>query len=264
MHPSIHHVVTGAGTPVVLLHPVGLELGAWASHAQRLGCRHRVLRVDARDHGCSARTEPGSARWTLADLADDVAALLEYHEFSPAHVVGTSMGGMVAQHLALRHPSLVRSLCLLSTVGNLAPSAREAARHRATMARTNGMTAVLDETADRWFLPDERDRAPAQAILSHLAGIEPSAWANGWDAIADIAVLDDLSAVDVPAYVVTGADDLATPPRAGEAIARALPRGRLVPLEHAAHMVTFTAPERITRLIEDLIDQVEETDCRNE
>lgn len=251
---ALNYVVEGEGSAVLLLHPVGLDLRMWEPYARLLRRDHRVARVDFRGHG---RSPLGDASFGLPDLADDVAGLSSELSLGPAHVVGVSMGSMTAQYLAIRHPHLVRSLVLASTAGDLSARARAASRARAQAARTGGMGAVLEETVQRWFLPHERESAPAREIENTLCKLDPGAWAHGWDAISQLSTVADLPSIQVPTLVMTGDQDVATPSAAGRQVAASIPGARFVDVENGSHMMAFIRVDRVLGLVGGFIASVE-------
>jgi len=114
---DIEYEATGEGPPLLLIMGFTMQLIQWPDgFVERLAGRgFRVIRFDNRDVGLSSKVE---ARYTLDDMADDTAGLLDALGAAPAHVVGASMGGFIAQLLTLRHPDKVRSLAsLMSTTG---------------------------------------------------------------------------------------------------------------------------------------------------
>src|SRR5262245_48806387 len=129
-----------AGRPtVVLLHSVGLDRTFWAPVATAIQHRFATLRVDLRGHGDSP-SPPGP--WSLEDLADDVAEVLSEIGVDRAHVVGQSFGGLVAQHLAIRHPALVMRLVLSGTSCTTSETDRAMFLDRAGAAEAEGMEPV--------------------------------------------------------------------------------------------------------------------------
>src|SRR4030067_727764 len=103
----LHYQIEGQGPVVLFLHPVGLDLPGWESQVEALRSEFQVLRLDFRGHGESAIAYPP---YTLVDFANDAHALLEELKLAPAHIIGLSLGGMVAQVLALQYPADVRLL----------------------------------------------------------------------------------------------------------------------------------------------------------
>jgi len=147
---TLHYQIEGTGETVLLLHPVGLDLTWWDSLAGALSAYFKVLRADLRGHGRSPTPTPP---WRIEDFAADVHALLGARNLAPAHVVGLSLGGMVAQSLALDYPEDIRSLVLSGTASTFTPAARETLAARGTTAEEGGMEAVVEPTLERWFTP---------------------------------------------------------------------------------------------------------------
>jgi pimeloyl-ACP methyl ester carboxylesterase len=148
---TMHCVTCGAGRVVTFLHPVGLNGMAWEAQFEPLARHFQIVAPDLRGHGLSTG---GDQPFTLDDLAADVVALWDALGVAASHVVGLSMGGMVAQALALGAPDRVRSLVLVDTAGTMSDQGRAAMRGRADVARQQGMAGVLDATVERWFTPE--------------------------------------------------------------------------------------------------------------
>src|SRR3972149_12258212 len=144
----LHYQLDGRGPAVLLLHPVGLDLTWWEPQVEALRSEFQVLRMDFRGHGKSAMAPPP---YTLAQFAADAQALLGALHIGPAHIIGLSLGGMVAQVLALEYPTEVRSLILSNTLCTLPAQARQAIRARGEAAEQSGMAAVIEATIERWF-----------------------------------------------------------------------------------------------------------------
>src|SRR5690606_32531786 len=138
----------GSGDLIVFLHPIGTDKSLWEPVVDILQDRYRLLAIDFRGHGDS---DTPSAPFTLADLAGDVAELLSILGGGKAAVVvGCSMGGMVAQELALSDNGLIRGIVLANTAHTLPEQGRTMMRQRAETARA-GMANLVEITIDRWF-----------------------------------------------------------------------------------------------------------------
>src|SRR5262249_46002696 len=110
---DLHYIDTGRGEPLVFLNGLAGDHLYWMGQVRALGTRFRCLALDNRDVG---RSTYAKTPYTIADLAEDAASLLDALHLRAAHVVGLSLGGMIAQELALRQPQRVRSLFLVGTL----------------------------------------------------------------------------------------------------------------------------------------------------
>jgi 3-oxoadipate enol-lactonase len=245
----------GAGRPVLLLHPVGLDGAWWSTYVECLAERYHVIAVDMPGHGRSSSIH---APITLGEIARGVAAVLQAETDRPAHVIGVSMGGMVAQHLALQWPQGVASLVLCATTGTFADDLRPLLRERGTAAR-EGMGAVVGATLERWFSPRGRTAPIGRRCAQTLAANDPASWAASWAAISELETLERLGDLRIPALVITGEADITTPPAASAALAAALPDARLEIVPDAWHMGVFEEPQSFlnafTRFLDSLGDR---------
>lgn len=229
----------GKGSPVLLLHPIGLDSSWWQPFLEQLAPRFCVVAMDFRGHGGSALVR---GELELADLADDAAALLSALGLAPSQVVGLSMGGMVAQYLAIRHPDVVRSLVLLGTACTLPEEARKQMVARGEIARQDGMQAVLGATLERWFTPAALTSELAKRCERRLLENDVESWTASWSAISRLDTLPLLKRIKGPTLVVTGEKDLSTPPAAAKVIAENIPGAALTVIEGSPHMGPFEFP----------------------
>ncbi len=241
----IGYTVSGAGPGLLLLHPAGLDLTYWDGYAARFAATHRVIAVDLRGHG---RSDPIRGGIELAGFAQDVAAVLRREEVGPVEVIGVSLGGMVAQHLAVADPDLVSSLVLCSTGGALKDEVRPVVAERGTPALRDGMSAVLGPTIERWFSPAGRDAEIGRRCAATLLADDVESWAAVWQAISRLDTLGALPGVRVPALVVTGDQDTSMTPAMAREMAEALPDARLEIVEGAWHLGAFEDEEHFMAL----------------
>jgi 3-oxoadipate enol-lactonase len=230
--------VIGQGVPCVLLHAFPLDRRMFVDLAERLTKRGRFILPDLRGFG---ESEPG-APYSLADLADDVAALLDDLKIERAVVGGVSMGGYVALAFAARHPRRLAGLLLADT--KAAPDSDEARAARdeaAHLVRGQGVSAYVDKQLPRLLSPAApsglRDgvRAlcaqSADAVLAGLLAMRDRPDRRG-----------ELAGIDCPTLVVVGTDDGLTPPAEAEAMATAIPKAVLVEIPAAGHLAVLEAP----------------------
>jgi 3-oxoadipate enol-lactonase len=249
----LHHRVEGDGDPVLLLHSVGLDSTFWDEIAAELARSYQVVRMDLRGHG---RSPVPPRPWRMDDLAGDVHRTLAELGLPPAHVVGQSFGGLVAQALVLDHPGDVRSVVLSGTSCTTDAAHREVFLERAEAARRGGMEAVAQPAIDRWFTDAFMDHPVVDRARARLLADDPEAWARTFEAIAGHDTLARLGEVGVPCLVVTGDADVATPPFFAKEMASAVPGAELRILPGVPHMGPFECPDLFVPLLGSFFDAV--------
>lgn len=229
---------------VVLIHSLGTELSAWDDVVPRLADDFRVLRYSIRGHGASGAT-PGP--YSLSLLAGDLAALLDHAGLARVHVVGLSIGGMIAQAFALEHPDRLDRLALCATFATLPDTARPAWDERIAAVRAGGMKSQVESALARWFTPGFLDAHPA--VRTRVTEMIRDATADGYigccAAIRDLDLLPRLHAVRAPTLVVAGAEDPAATPDVARTIAAAIPGAGLAVVEGASHQIAIEQPEAL-------------------
>jgi 3-oxoadipate enol-lactonase len=224
---------------LVLLPPIGLDDRCW----DWLDLPAPAIRHVYPGFGSRPRD---SRPADLDTWADEVAAL---GDREPLDLAGVSMGSMVAQHVAVRHPDRVRSLLLACTGGSADPGSALA---RAGAAGEEGMTGVLDATLRRWFTPEALAARPDHPGVAYaratLLALDPRSWADGWRAIAGHDVLARLGAVTAPTTCVAGTGDLSAPVGRVRTLAGAIPGARLEILD-GPHMIHLENPAAFSAVL---------------
>lgn len=249
---------TGSGDapPAVLTHSLLLDSSMWEAQVPALSEDRRVLNVDVHGHGRS--DDPG--RWTLEEAASDLARLLEEEDAAPAHWVGLSMGGMIGMRLALQRPDLLESLVLLDTSAR--PEGRRVLHQAFAWAvRIGGRPvarALTPYVAGQMFSPGYAHRAEAIRWKRLPLEMAPRELFHACLAVFRRGdVTDELGEVDLPALVIVGTEDRATPPPLAGELAEALPRARLERVEGAGHLSAIEAPDEVTGLVTAFLDEVD-------
>ncbi|KFX27069.1 3-oxoadipate enol-lactonase [Ralstonia solanacearum] len=239
----IRYRIDGADGPwVMLAHALGVDHQMWDGIAHRLASRHRVLRYDARGHGDT--TAPRGA-YTLPQMADDAAGLLDALSIAQVHFVGLSMGGMVAQLLGVRYPQRLLSLTLCDTVCHTPAAAHPMWDERIGQVEARGMADIVEPTLQRWFTAPFREAHPevAARIRALLLATAPHGYAGACLAIKTLDTRDALPRIACPTLVVVGEEDTGAPVDIARTIAENIPNARLKVMPHAAHLAPIEQEE---------------------
>jgi 3-oxoadipate enol-lactonase len=234
---KIHYELEGPeSAPVVTLsHSLATDLSMWDPQVPVLKSGYRVLRYDTRGHGGTDATE-GS--YTLDQLAEDVKALLQALGISKTHFMGISMGGMIAQTLALKHPGILRSLILCDTSSRIPEEALPIWQERIGLAQKQGMDSLVAATMERWFTASFRKRS--LPVLGKIRGMIRATPLKGYvgcsRAIMRLNLTERLGEIALPTLIVVGEDDPGTPVSASQAIHEQMKGSELVILKSAAHL----------------------------
>ncbi|HVM98333.1 MAG TPA: alpha/beta fold hydrolase [Candidatus Acidoferrales bacterium] len=232
--------VDGEGTPLVLLHGLGGDLNYWAADAPVFAKHHRVVRPDLRGFG---QTDKPAGPYSPGLFAGDVARLLDANRIEDAHVLGISMGGVIAQRLALDHPARVRSLVLVSTSSEVGASSIAAWQRLADKIERQGFDSASAD-ARRSFSKGFAERHPE--IVAELgrrnAACDPHGYAAAARAVADYNWTAELAMVTVPVLILQGLDDQLTPPGGSVKMSRVLPQARLLMIAEAGHNLPLEQP----------------------
>lgn len=236
---------------LVFLTPVGLDAGTWRDIRLPEAPGRTVYRHVYPGHG----TRPRPLRFpSLGLLADQLAAWYP----GELDLVGVSMGGMVAQHVALRHPERVRSLLLACTNPATDASVMEG---RALAAEADGMAAVLDATLSRWFTPEALARRPEHPGVAYaretLLRLDAHTFADAWRAIGGHDVRDALHEIKARTTCVGASVDQASPPARLEEIAQRVPGARLVVVD-GPHMLHLEHADVFSQVLDEHLHWVEE------
>jgi 3-oxoadipate enol-lactonase len=251
---EVYYEVHGTeGKPwLVFSHSLACSVRMWDGQAAAFKDRYRVLAYDTRGHGQSSAPK---GQYTLEGLADDLAALLKALRIQKPHFVGLSMGGMIGQTFALKYPGALASLTLADTTSRYPAEAAPLWQDRIRTAEEKGMQALVQTTLERWFTApfrgsrkEEVERVAAQILKTPVAG-----YVGCCHAIPKINVTDRLKELQLPALVICGEQDPATPPAMAQEIAKSLPGAKLALIPRAAHLANIEQPEAFNRALDGFL-----------
>ena len=254
---SVNAVRTGprGGTPVLLLHSAGLDLTYWDAQVAALGRDRDVVALDLPGHGL---TRGAVQDWELGTVTSFVADAITALGGGPVDIVGLSVGGVLAQSLALTRPDLVRSLTLIDTAASFAEESRAVMRSRAARARQEGMAAVVPTLLDHWFTPRTVAQRPdlVDRATKTLLRDDPLVHAAMWEMIAAWEALAELHRVDRPTLVVVGELDATSPVASAHALRDGIRGADLRIVPDAAHLAPLDQPAAVSHHVSSFLAAV--------
>lgn len=237
----------GHGEPLVLVHGLGDDHRTWRNVLPWLVVQRRVIAYDLRGHG---ETELGEAAGTLAQLADDLVALLDALELDRADLAGHSLGGTVVLRAAIESPDRVRRLFPIATSSRVGRRVAPWYRDRAQLAERGHQALLRRLREDTESMFTSSRYLDDQWLIRSQATADPRGFANGCRAMARLLEepLDpDLGRITASTLVVSAEKDTQCPPRAGEAMAAAIPGASLEVIRGAGHQVQVEQAEALSR-----------------
>ncbi|HEV8388922.1 MAG TPA: alpha/beta fold hydrolase, partial [Dongiaceae bacterium] len=238
----------GRGEAVILVHGVGMAAEIWSPQIEALSREYDIIAYDVLGHGGST-LPPADAR--LSDYADQLLAVMDGLGIAGAHIVGHSMGALVALEFALLHPDRVRSVAALNAVYGRSPEQRAAVQSRAAALETGDARGAAEATIARWFGDPISDRLAAAADKTRrlLQLVDRAGYARtyGVFASADDAHRGRLQSLQAPALFMTGEGDPNSTPAMSRAMAESAPDARCEIVAGERHMMALTAPDEINR-----------------
>jgi 3-oxoadipate enol-lactonase len=249
---DIRYDIQGSGPWLTLSHSLATDLGMWDDQMAALTERFKVLRFDTRGHGGSSAP---ATPYDFAMLTADVLGLLDALGVDTTHFVGISMGGMIAQHLALAAPTRIGHLVLASTTSRYPPEAKAIWQQRIEAVTAAGVEPLVTPTLERWFTPPFRAARPD--VMARIGGLIRATPAAGYvgccHAISDLATTSALLRIACPTLIIAGADDVGTPPAMGREIADAVPNARFESIAGASHFCNVEQAATFNRLLLDFL-----------
>jgi 3-oxoadipate enol-lactonase len=217
---------------IVLSNSLGTALEMWDPQIDAFSKQFRVLRYDPRGHGQSS-VEPGP--YSLKQLAADVIHLLDSLNIGKAHFCGISMGGAVGFWLAIHHPDRFAKFALCNTAAKFGTAETWNARLRSV--EENGMPSIAEQTMERWFTQNFRNRHPE--VVARLRSMVAACPHDGYKAcciaLREVDLRAEVSKISSPTLLVAGTYDPTTPPSALQELQQQIRDSRLVEL-NAAHL----------------------------
>jgi pimeloyl-ACP methyl ester carboxylesterase len=244
---NLHYEITGEGEPLLFIHGLGSSGRDWEKQIDFFSRRYRVAVFDVRGHGQSSRP-PGP--YSIKLFAADTAKLIETLLVPPIHVVGLSLGGMIAFQLAVDRPELMKSMVIV----NIGPEVRLnslkqflTAIRRFAIVHFFGMKK-MGEVLSRELFPQAEQASIRKNFVERWAKNDKQAYLDTMRAIVGWSVADRIDRIEVPTLVITSDHDYTSVP-VKEAFVARMPRAELAVIRDAHHAVPVECPEAFNAVL---------------
>jgi 3-oxoadipate enol-lactonase len=257
---TIHHRLEGqftnamlTGIPLVFINSLGSDLRIWDGVIPYFAEAFPIVRYDKRGHGLSD-CPPGP--YTLRDHTHDLVGLLTLLEVPSAILIGISVGGMIALDFAHQYPERVHALVLCDTGAKIGTA--EAWAERSAIVRREGIAAIAPQVLGRWFSRSFSTVDPAtyRGYSNLLTRTPAEGYAATCEALRDADLRDVVKSIHMPALVLCGDEDSATPPSLGQELAAALPNGRFQLIYQAGHLPCIEQPRAVAGAIKHFFKEL--------
>ncbi len=239
------------GPPVVFANSLGTDFRLWDGVVAHLPKGLRVIRYDKRGHGLSSCPP---APYPMGALVRDAERVMDAFEVRDAVVVGLSIGGLIAQGLATKRLDLVRAVVLSNTGAKI--GTREMWDERIAMLRAGGLASMTDAIMERWFAPAFRE-SPAVSPWRRMVETCPEeGYAGCAAAIAGTDFYTTTAALRLPALVIAGDKDGATPPDLVRELADLIPGARFELMRGVGHLPCVEKPEEYAGLLTRFLGEI--------
>jgi pimeloyl-ACP methyl ester carboxylesterase len=249
---TTHFRIDGDGPVIALIHGVGGRLDTWDAFLEEFGAGYRMLRYDLRGFGESTKVK---GRYELGSYVEDFVALLDHLGIERCHVVGFSLGGIIAQAIALVYPARVDRLVLCSTIAGVGPEDKAFLRERYRALQTSTPEEHFRRSIDLYF-SQEYQKAHPEVIAEMQARrkeIDPECFAAAYRIIAETDLAEDLPKVTAKTLVMTGEYDRASPQMAA-VMADRIPGAQLIIFPGLRHNLARENPKLLAHTIRKFLD----------
>jgi len=249
---DLYYEITGDGEPLLFIHGLGSSCRDWEQQVQFFAGRYQVIAVDVRGHGKSGKP---AGPYSMALFAMDAAKLLQALGAAPAHVVGISMGGMIAFQLAVSHPELVKSLVIVnSSPEYIVQTLKQRIQvwQRFLIVKLLGMRKMGEVLSQRLF-PETEQEALRTVFVERWAENDASAYREAMRAIIGWSVATRIAGINCPTLVLGSEFDY-TPVAEKQAYVERMTSAKLLVIEDSRHALPLEKPEQFNAAVEEFLE----------
>ena len=256
--PALHYTLRPARNSqprqtIVLSHALGCDLTMWDRLANVLAAEFNVVCYDHRGHGSS---DAPALMYTMADLSDDAARLIKELDCGQVIWIGLSMGGMVGQELAIRHPELISKLVIANSTSAYPDAVREVWQQRIATVQAQGIEVIADAVMERYFHAGFRAERPATvaSFRRRLVTTDPEGYIGCCNAVGTVDTTARLKQVKAPTLVIAGELDQGAPVSMSETMVAQIPGAKLAVLANASHLAVAEQPQAFIDAVQQFLN----------
>lgn len=248
---NVQLIKKGSGPPLILLHCLGVDHRFW-DFAKPLAQDFTLYRYDLPGHGVSPLSQ---GAYSIADLADQLAAIMNEQAIARAHIGGISLGGLIAQDFAARYPERVDRLVLVDTTPRYTDEMQQMWAERAATARAKGVAVMVDALLGIWFSKQAiaRNDAGVAYVRETLTRCNGEAYALACEALAAADLSAGLGSIKAKTLVVCGDDDIPSFLDAARHLASSIPDAKLEWISGTRHASVLEKPADAVSLLRSFL-----------
>ena len=258
---DIYYEIIGQGEPLVMIRGLGSNVDHWYEQVPTLSKEFQLLVFDNR--GIARSSDPGGA-FSTRDMAEDTAALMESAGIKSAHVLGYSMGGMVAQEMALNHPEKVRGLILVATDCGITKRIKarpEVSRLFSQMVSLGTTEAKLAAAACLYAQNTFESKTDVIERYNEVSMRFPASqdiMARQWAAVTQHDACSRMQKISSPTLTLTGSEDILIPPENAKIMADMIPGARMKAIDDGGHLFLIEQPQQFNQAVRDFLEGLSE------
>lgn len=250
----LYFEAAGHGPPILFLHGLGMGRKVWEPIVQRLKSQYRCIWFDM--YGFGDHKPPQELRHISFDeWITEVQDIMQALELSKIHLVGHSLGSLVALAFAAQYPSLCLSVTAISTFPEFGPTLTNAFEQRAQKVEKVGIDGIIHDLLQGGFSPHTLKNSPH--ILEHYRHIVSQntsfQYALACRSVANVTIEPLLHQIRTPVQLIVGLDDKVTPPALSESVCQMVPDCIMAALDECGHQIHMEKPEEVAKIIHDFL-----------
>lgn len=246
---------SGEGEALIFIHGVGLDHTMWCSQISYFSNYYKVYAFDMLGHGNSQKLD--QSQYTLKDFTEQLYDFCNRLDIKNAHIIGFSMGGMVAQHFSICYPQMVKTLTIANSVANRTEKETNAILDRVKMVEKNGKNATIDAAIKRWFTNDyvNTKQEIIVKIKERLKQNDEKSYLNAYRvfAMSDKQLWGKLEYIKVPTFIITGENDVGSNPRMANQMHDKIVNSEVCIVPLARHMLPVEMPELFNKHLHEFL-----------